>query len=61
MQSPAPFVEFARQLIYVHGSRAEAEAAQHATICARMGDAQTARMWHRVEAVIESLRPASLN
>jgi hypothetical protein len=61
MESPAPFVEFARQLIYVHGIRAEAEAQQHAMICTRMGDAETAEMWYRVEAVIESLRPGSLN
>jgi hypothetical protein len=61
MESPAPFVEFARQLIYIHGRRAEAEAQHHAMICARMGDTETADMWHRIEAVIESLRSRSIN
>jgi hypothetical protein len=61
MQTAAPFVEFARQLIYVHGQRAEAEAAQHANICAKMGDRETAEMWHHVEAAIGNVRAASLH
>jgi hypothetical protein len=56
MQTAAPFVEFARQLLYIHGPRAEAEAAQHAKICAKMGDEKTAEMWHRVEATISTVR-----
>jgi hypothetical protein len=56
MQTAAPFVEFAHQLLYIHGARAEAEAAQHAHMCAKMGDEQTAEMWHRVEATISMVR-----
>ncbi len=58
METAAPFVEFARQLLYIHGARAEAEAAQHAHMCARMGDENTAEMWHRVEATISTVRAA---
>ena len=36
----------------------EAEAAQHASICIRMGDEKNARMWHRVEAAISTVRAA---
>jgi len=56
MQNAAPFVEFARQLVYIHGPRAEAEAAQHADICAKMGDDTNAQMWQRVERAISSVR-----
>ena len=35
MQTAAPFVEFARQLLYIHGLRAEQEAARHAADEAR--------------------------
>jgi hypothetical protein len=61
MHSASPFVEFARQLLYVHGSRAEAEAAQHANICTKMGDEKTAEMWQQVEAAIGDVRAASLH
>ena len=59
MQTAAPFVEFARQLLYIHGMRAEAEAARHADVCARMGDEMTAEMWHRVEATISTVRAST--
>lgn len=61
MHIASSFVEFARQLVYIHGARAEAEAAQHAKICARMGDDRTAGMWHRVEAAIGDVRAARLH
>ncbi len=56
MHSAAPFVEFARQLLYIHGPHAEAEAAHHADLCAKMGDATTAQMWQRVEQTISTVR-----
>jgi hypothetical protein len=49
-------VEFASQVIFVHGANAEAEAAQQAALCERVGKTKTAETWHRVEAVIGSLR-----
>jgi hypothetical protein len=61
MQTAAPFVEFARQLLYIHGPRAEAEAAQHANICAKMGDKETAEMWQQVETAIGNVRAACLH
>jgi hypothetical protein len=61
MHHASPFTEFAHQLLYVHGSRAEAEAAQHANICAKMGDEKTAEMWQQVEAAIGDVRAARLH
>lgn len=48
-------VDFARQVIFVHGGKAVSEAAYHADLCERVGDAKTARTWRLVQATISDL------
>jgi hypothetical protein len=48
--------DHARRLFEAHGDRAELEAAQKATECARNGDEAQARDWRRVQAAISQLR-----
>jgi hypothetical protein len=43
------FGQFAEALVFVHGRKAEAEAAMHAAICERSGDMETAETWRRVQ------------
>ncbi|NJM31300.1 MAG: hypothetical protein HC855_15525 [Rhizobiales bacterium] len=44
---------YAEALVFVHGLGAESEAARHATLCERTGDAETAVTWRRL---VEELR-----
>ena len=48
-------VDFARQVIFVHGGKAVSEAAYHAELCERAGDSKTAHTWRRVQAAISDL------
>ncbi|MBL8907028.1 MAG: hypothetical protein JNM20_10155 [Rhizobiales bacterium] len=48
-------VDFARQVIFVHGGKAVSEAAYHAELCERLGDVKTARTWRLVQAAIADL------
>ncbi len=48
---------FADALVFVHGSRAEAEAALHAAICEKSGDENTAETWRNVQEAVRKLRP----
>jgi len=48
-------VDFARQVIFVHGGKAVSEAAYHAELCERAGDARTAHTWRKVQAAISDL------
>ena len=41
-------IVFAEALVFVHGPGAEAEAARHAMLCERLGDAETAATWQHV-------------
>jgi hypothetical protein len=43
------YVQFAEALIFVHGRKAEAEAAMHAALCEKSGDMETADTWRRVQ------------
>ena len=36
---------FAEALVFVHGNRAESEAAMHAALCEKSGDTETAETW----------------
>jgi transcriptional regulator of met regulon len=43
------YVQFAEALVFVHGRKAEAEAAMHASLCEKTGDMETAETWRRVQ------------
>ncbi len=48
---------FAEALVFVHGPRAEAEAALHAALCRKSGDDDMAETWRRVQRVVRDLNP----
>ena len=48
---------FAEALVFVHGSRAEWEAARQAELCERTGDKEFAAMWRRLQRSLRDLRP----
>lgn len=48
---------FAEALVFVHGNKAEAEAALHAMLCEKSGDAETADTWRNVQEAVRKLRP----
>ena len=48
---------FAEALVFVHGNRAEAEAARHAALCEKSGDGDTAEFWRNVQRTIGVSRP----
>lgn len=50
------YQQFAQALVFVHGPRAEAEAARHAILCEKSGDPETAEIWRRVQSAVHSLR-----
>ncbi len=43
------YAQFAEALVFVHGRKAEAEAAMHATLCEKSGDMETAETWRGVQ------------
>lgn len=45
-------IVFAEALVFVHGAEAEAEAARHAILCERSGDADTAETWRLVQRAV---------
>ena len=49
--------QFAEALVFVHGSRAESEAARHAALCERSGDSDTAETWRKLQAAVRNYRP----
>ena len=51
------FDQFAEALVFVHGKRAEAEAARHAMLCEKSGDSETAETWRQVQQAVRDFRP----
>ena len=49
--------QFAEALVFVHGSRAESEAARHAALCERSGDSETADTWRKLQEAVRNYRP----
>lgn len=49
------FAHFAEALVFVHGAHAEAEAARHALLCEKTGDADTAETWRKLQNAVRSL------
>lgn len=46
---------FAEALVFVHGPRAEAEAALHAALCEKSGDKDTAETWRKVQSTLAAM------
>jgi len=46
---------FAEALVFVHGPRAEAEAALHAALCRKSGDEDTAETWRKVQSALAAM------
>jgi len=55
MHQNATIVEFARQLLVVHGAKAAEEAAVHERICVKCGAERTAETWRSVQTALEDL------
>lgn len=49
------YQQFAEALVFVHGIRAEREAARHAILCEKSGDTETAERWRQVQREIHML------
>ena len=47
---------FAEALVFVHGKMAESEAARHAQLCERSGDAETAETWRKLQSAVRVLK-----
>lgn len=43
---------FAEALVFVHGNRAESEAARHAALCEKSGDTETADTWRKLQRAV---------
>ena len=48
---------FAEALVFVHGCRAEAEAARHAALCEKSGDMEIAETWRKLQRAVHTYRP----
>jgi hypothetical protein len=47
------YTHFAEALVFVHGQKAEAEAAMHAILCEKSGDMETAETWRKVQSALK--------
>jgi hypothetical protein len=47
--------QFAEALVFVHGVRAEAEAAMHAILCEKSGDTEIAQTWREVQREVRNI------
>ena len=47
--------QFADALVFVHGTRADSEAAKPALICERMGDMDAAETWRNLQSAVRQL------
>lgn len=47
---------FAEALVFVHGTRAESEAALHASLCEKSGDTKTAKTWRKLQASVREMQ-----
>jgi hypothetical protein len=54
------FAHFAEALVFAHGPRAACEAALHAQLCEKSGDAQSAARWRKLQAQVTSFELSSL-
>jgi hypothetical protein len=54
------YTHFAEALIFAHGPQAACEAALHAQLCERSGDAKSAARWHRLQVQVAAFELSSL-
>jgi hypothetical protein len=47
---------FAEALVFVHGMRAESEAALHAALCEKSGDMETAETWRNLQQTVRRMK-----
>jgi hypothetical protein len=47
------YMQFAEALVFVHGSNAEAEAAEQAAFCEKLGEMRTAQLWNHVQFALK--------
>ncbi len=50
---------FAEALVFVHGTRAESEAARHAVICEKSGDVEAAETWRKLQRAVRDFNAQS--
>jgi len=48
---------FAEALVFVHGTRAESEAAKHALLCERLGEDDAAETWRILQRAVREVKP----
>jgi hypothetical protein len=48
---------FAEALVFVHGNRAESEAALHAALCEKTGNAAIAETWRKLQRTLQDMQP----
>ncbi len=46
---------FVEALVFVHGNRAESEAARHAALCEKSGDTEFAKTWRKLQRAVREL------
>ncbi|MGE3832080.1 MAG: hypothetical protein AB7F76_13875 [Parvibaculaceae bacterium] len=54
-------MEFARQLVVIHGAKACEEAAMQERICEKFGAERTARTWRHVRTALNDIRACRVN
>lgn len=52
----ATIIEFARQLLVIHGVKASEEARVHERICVKYGAERTAETWRSVQTALADLK-----
>lgn len=57
----ATIIEFARQLLVIHGVKASEEARVHERICVKYGAERTAETWRSVQTALASLKDKKAN
>ena len=51
---------FAEALVFVHGNKAESEAAMHAALCEKSGDMEIAQRWRSLQKAVRDLNDETL-
>jgi len=57
----ATIIEFARQLLVIHGVKASEEARVHERICVKYGAERTAQTWRSVQTALAHLKDKKAN
>lgn len=57
----ASIIEFARQLLVIHGVKASEEARVHERICVKYGAERTAETWRSVQTALADLKDRKAN